>query len=71
MSEAALHSYTLSLRSSLKPHGIKVIEIMPPLVESELHDHQGTTPVRHARLIWRSILPGAAWSAEFSMSGPC
>lgn len=61
---AALRSYTLSLRSSLKPHGVKVIEILPPLVESELHDHQGTTAVRHVRILKScDALPSAARSA--------
>ncbi|KAH8917666.1 NAD(P)-binding protein [Atractiella rhizophila] len=47
-SKAALHSLTVSLRADLKALGhtsIRVVEIFPPLVESELHDHQGTVPV--------------------------
>ncbi|TFY61938.1 hypothetical protein EVJ58_g4200 [Rhodofomes roseus] len=42
--KAALHSFTLSLHTQLKSTKVKVMEIFPPLVESELHDHQGTTP---------------------------
>lgn len=34
-SKAALHSYTQSLRHSLKHSGIKVFELMPPLVNTE------------------------------------
>ncbi|KAK9895806.1 NAD(P)-binding protein [Cystobasidium minutum MCA 4210] len=40
--KAALHSLALSMRFKLEPHGVKVIEIVPPLVESQLHDKQGT-----------------------------
>jgi len=43
--KAALHSLSLSLTAQLEPHGVYVVEISPPLVESELHDHQGLTPV--------------------------
>lgn len=42
--KAALHSFSLSLSLQLKDTNIKVMEVFPPLVESELHDHQGTTP---------------------------
>lgn len=42
--KAALHSLSLSLQLQLKGTNVKVIEIAPPLTESELHDHQGTTP---------------------------
>lgn len=43
--KAALHSYSISLNEQLRGTGVHVMEIMPPLVESELHDHQGKTPV--------------------------
>jgi len=42
-SKAALRSFSISLRSQLKATNVKVVEIIPPLVESELHDEQGTT----------------------------
>ncbi|KAJ7786016.1 hypothetical protein B0H16DRAFT_14524 [Mycena metata] len=42
-SKAALRSFTTSLRSQLQSTHINVVEIIPPLVESELHDEQGTT----------------------------
>ncbi|CAD6576595.1 MAG: hypothetical protein CYPHOPRED_006045 [Cyphobasidiales sp. Tagirdzhanova-0007] len=41
--KAALHSLTMTLRCWLSAKGIKVIELAPPLVESQLHDDQGTT----------------------------
>ncbi|KAF8710172.1 hypothetical protein AX14_005616 [Amanita brunnescens Koide BX004] len=42
-SKAALHSFTISLRVQLQNTYINVTEIVPPLVESELHDDAGTT----------------------------
>lgn len=42
--KAALHSLSLSLDSQLQGTNVHVMEIFPPLVESELHDHQGKTP---------------------------
>jgi len=35
--KAALHSYTRSLRSQLKPIGIKVFEVLPPSVDTNLN----------------------------------
>lgn len=34
--KAAMHSFTLSLRHQLKPSGIRVIEIAPPIVDTDL-----------------------------------
>ncbi|KAJ7293299.1 hypothetical protein C8J57DRAFT_1268663 [Mycena rebaudengoi] len=42
-SKAALRSFTTSLRIQMKGTNVNVIEIIPPLVESELHDEQGTS----------------------------
>ncbi|TFK57383.1 NAD(P)-binding protein [Heliocybe sulcata] len=42
--KAALHSYTISLEAQMRGTNVNVIEIAPPLVESELHDHQGKSP---------------------------
>jgi uncharacterized oxidoreductase len=38
--KAALHSFSLSLRHQLRKTSIRVFEIAPPLVQSELHNHQ-------------------------------
>ena len=35
--KAALHSYTMSLRHQLKNSGIKVFEVIPPIVDTELN----------------------------------
>ncbi|KAI3612165.1 short-chain dehydrogenase oxidoreductase [Moniliophthora roreri] len=42
-SKAALHSMTMSLQSQFQGTNMHFIEIIPPLVESELHDVEGTT----------------------------
>jgi len=42
--KAAVHSFCISLRSQLRSTKVQVVEVSPPLVESELHDHQGRTP---------------------------
>jgi uncharacterized oxidoreductase len=36
--KAAIHSFTLSLRHQLKPSGIRVIEVAPPIVDTGLGD---------------------------------
>ncbi|KAG2044206.1 hypothetical protein BDR03DRAFT_849856 [Suillus americanus] len=41
--KAALHSLSISLAVQLKRKNVHVVEIIPPLVESELHGFQGTT----------------------------
>jgi uncharacterized oxidoreductase len=34
--KAALHSYTITLRQQLTPHGVEVIELMPPAVKTDI-----------------------------------
>ncbi|KAI0348456.1 NAD(P)-binding protein [Trametopsis cervina] len=41
-SKAAVHSLVLSLDHNLRNTNVHVMELIPPLTESELHDHQGT-----------------------------
>ncbi|MBB3427954.1 putative oxidoreductase [Rhizobium sp. BK312] len=38
-SKAALHSVTLSLRHQLAPEGVRVVEVVPPPVDTGLGDH--------------------------------
>lgn len=40
-SKAALHSYTIALRASLQDTSVKVFELMPPLVDTELSKEIG------------------------------
>lgn len=39
--KAALHSFSMSLRRQLRDTSVKVFEVIPPMVRSELHDYQG------------------------------
>ena len=39
--KAAVHSFSISLRAQLKGSPVKLIEILPPLVETNLHRGQG------------------------------
>lgn len=34
--KAALHSFTMSLRHQVAPHGIEVVEVVPPAVQTDL-----------------------------------
>jgi uncharacterized oxidoreductase len=46
--KAGLHSFTLSLRYLLKDKNIKVFEVAPPAVDTELgHDHRGNAAPSH------------------------
>jgi uncharacterized oxidoreductase len=38
--KAAMHSFSMSLRYQLRKTPIRVLETVPPLVQSELHEHQ-------------------------------
>ena len=47
-SKAAIHSFTLSLRYQLRKSGIKVIEVIPPSVDSELgHERRADKSQTH------------------------
>ncbi|KAK1468389.1 hypothetical protein CMEL01_00156 [Colletotrichum melonis] len=40
-SKAALHAFVYSLRQQLQGSSTKIVEIWPPLVQTELHDYMG------------------------------
>lgn len=44
--KAAVHSFTVSLRRQLAGTGVRVVEIIPPVVETELHRDLARTPPR-------------------------
>lgn len=39
--KAAVHSFILTLREQIKDSGVKVLEILPPAVQTELHGEDG------------------------------
>ncbi|ETN38704.1 uncharacterized protein HMPREF1541_06741 [Cyphellophora europaea CBS 101466] len=47
--KAALHQWIMSLRTSLQPTKIKVIEIYPPAVQTELHDEKHQPDIKNGR----------------------
>jgi short-subunit dehydrogenase involved in D-alanine esterification of teichoic acids len=49
--KAALHHFILALREQLKdgPGNIKVIEIFPPMVQTELHDEKHQPDIKNGR----------------------
>lgn len=49
--KAALHHFVLSLREQLKdgPGNVKVIEIFPPAVQTELHDEKHQPDIKNGR----------------------
>jgi uncharacterized oxidoreductase len=55
-SKAALHSYTQSLRISLEQASIKVFELMPPLVNTELSKEVGGANGIHPSVVAEGFL---------------
>ena len=63
-SKAAVHSFTVSLRFQLKDTAIKVIEVIPPMVDTELgggamthlpEDERGIPPAKLAKEVMLSL----------------
>ena len=50
-SKAALHHFILCLRRQLRGSQIKVVEIIPPAVQTELHDEKHQPDIKNGRLI--------------------
>lgn len=42
--KAGVHSFSVSLRRQLRGTSVRVVEIVPPVVETELHRHQARRP---------------------------
>lgn len=47
--KAALHQWLLSLRIALQKTNVKVIEIYPPAVQTELHDERHQPDIKNGR----------------------
>ncbi|ETI28976.1 hypothetical protein G647_01428 [Cladophialophora carrionii CBS 160.54] len=50
-SKAAAHSFVLCLREQLKGSNIKVVELYPPAVQTELHDEKHQPDIKNGRQI--------------------
>lgn len=48
--KAAVHSFTVSLRRQLQGSPVRIVELIPPIVETDLHREQGGPPPRAMRL---------------------
>lgn len=57
-SKAALHSYTTSLRLSLEYSSVKVFELMPPLVDTELSAAIGGQHGIHPSVVAQDLFAG-------------
>jgi len=65
--KSALHFWTLGIRPQLKPHGIKVIELLPPVVDTPLahgadiaedDNLKPMPPEKLANLFWKGYSKG-------------
>jgi len=50
-SKAALHQFVLSLRHQLRGSKVKVLEVLPPAVQTELHDEKHQPDIKNGRSI--------------------
>ncbi len=64
--KSALHFWTQSIRPQLKPHQIKVIELLPPVVKTDIFDgiqvseadFKPILPQKLADLFWKDFIKG-------------
>ena len=64
--KSALHFWTLCIRPQLKPHGIKVIELLPPVVKTDIFDDievseadfKPILPQQLADIFWKDYIKG-------------
>jgi uncharacterized oxidoreductase len=65
--KSALHFWTKGIRPQLKPHKIKVVELMPPVVDTPIFDNVGSAeenkfkpmpPEKLANLFWKDFIKG-------------
>jgi uncharacterized oxidoreductase len=65
--KSALHFWTKGIRPQLKPHQIKVVELMPPVVDTPIFDNVGSPeessfkpmpPEKLANLFWKDFIKG-------------
>jgi short-subunit dehydrogenase involved in D-alanine esterification of teichoic acids len=60
-SKAALHAFVLGIRRQLRDKGIKVIEVVPPAVKTELHDAQKSLKFPSGVLMPLETFTDEAW----------
>jgi short-subunit dehydrogenase involved in D-alanine esterification of teichoic acids len=59
-----LHQFILALRRQLQDTSVKVVELYPPAVQTELHDAKHQPGIENGRAIGMSIeeFMGTAWA---------
>jgi uncharacterized oxidoreductase len=58
--KAAIHSFTLSLRHQLRDTPVKVFEVIPPSVDTELgHDYREDPSETHGGMLISEFVDGA------------
>jgi len=67
--KAALHFWTMGIRPQLKPHGIRVVELLPPVVDTPLAHGANVAdddnlkpmpPEKMADIFWKDFIKGKA-----------
>jgi short-subunit dehydrogenase involved in D-alanine esterification of teichoic acids len=62
-SKAAVHHMCLTMREQLKDSNVKIIELLPPAVQTELHDEKHQPDIKNGRSIGMPLeeFTEAAW----------